>query len=272
MTYRHSTACLRLTLISLVLVAAVSCTTSPTQRRQVVLYSEGQMIDQGINTYRQMQREVPASTDGQQLEFVQCVTDHIVAALTQDERGDNVWEVTLFENDQANAFALPGGKMGVYTGLLQVTENQHQLAAVMSHEVGHVLARHSNERASQSTLISLGRVAARVAGASDSTLEVLDMGTQLGLFLPFNRTQESEADQIGILLMSRAGFDPMESIRLWENMAAQGGPRPPEFMSTHPSPNTRMADLNRQMGAARALQEAALAGGLQPGCRRPELP
>lgn len=260
---------LRTILAMLLPVLVCACTTSPTQRRQVVLYSEDQMVDQGIQTYRQMQAEVPISGDAEQLAFVQCVTDHIVAALEPAERGDNVWEVTLFENQQANAFALPGGKMGVYTGLLDVTENQHQLAAVMSHEVGHVLAHHSNERASQSTLIGIGRVVAQAAGVSDATIEAIDMGTQLGLFLPFNRTQESEADAIGLQLMARAGFDPRESIRLWENMAALGGARRPEFLSTHPSPSTRMADLNRRMDQALVVREAAQARGVQPGCRDP---
>lgn len=255
--------------LTMVLLLA-ACTTSPTQRRQVVLYSEEQMADQGIQVYRQMQQEVPVSTDARLIEFVECVTDHIVSVMTPDERGAHVWEVTLFENEQANAFALPGGKMGVYSGLLEVARNQHQLAAVMSHEVSHVLARHSNERASQSTLIGLGRVVAQVAGASDATLEAIDLGTQLGLFLPFNRAQESEADRMGVLLMARAGFDPGESITLWQNMAAEGGPRRPEFLSTHPSPSTRIQDLNRLQVQAVPLREAALAQGRNPGCRLPE--
>ena len=150
------------------------------------------------------------------------------------------WEVTVFDDEQANAFALPGGKIGVYNGLLNVAYNQHQLAAVMAHEVGHVMANHSNERASQSALRNVGLAAARVFGASDTTIEAIDYGAQLGLFLPFNRTQESEADSIGIMLMAQAGFDPTQSIALWENMSADGGPRPPEFPSTHPSPDSRM--------------------------------
>lgn len=256
-------------LLSCILAAA--CTTSPTQRRQVVIYSEGEMADQGILMYRQMQQEVPISESATRVEFVQCVTDHIVVALTPAERGAHVWEVTLFENEQANAFALPGGKIGVYSGLLAVTDNQHQLAAVIAHEVGHVLARHSNERASQSTLIGLGRVVARVAGASDDAIEALDLGSRYGLFLPFNRTQETEADRIGIQLMARAGFNPAESIILWQNMAAlAGGSSRPELLSTHPSPDSRIADLNSQLTEARSIQNDAIASGRQPGCRKPE--
>ena len=213
---------------------------------------------------------MPVATDQRLVDYVRCVTGYVVDALQPAERGAYIWEVTLFENDQANAFALPGGKMGVYTGLLDVATNQHQLAAVMSHEVGHVLARHSNERASQAALRNIGLTVAQVAGVSDSTLQVIDMGTELGLFLPFNRTQEREADLIGIALMARAGFDPQESLTLWQNMAAGGGRRPPEFLSTHPSPSTRMGDLRDALPGAEAQWLAARARGVEPACQRPD--
>lgn len=247
------------------------CTSSPTDRRQIVLYSEDDMARQGTEAYREMRAELPISEDRRSLDYVQCVTNYIVAALNEEQRGRYGWEVTLFQSDQANAFALPGGKMGVYTGLMNIAVNQHQLAAVMAHEVGHVLAQHSNERASQATLNNIGRAVAQVAGVSDSTLEVIDMGTQLGLFLPFNRTQESEADQIGITLMAQAGFDPQESITLWQNMSAQGGSRPPELLSTHPSPSTRIEGLQRILPAAEALWAAANRRGVVPDCRPPNL-
>ncbi len=254
---------------SLLLLSLLACATSPTQRRQVVLFSDTEMAQQGVAAYNQMRAQVPVSTNTRQTDFVQCVTNYIVAALDSNSRGSHVWEVTLFENEQANAFALPGGKMGVFSGLLAITENQHQLAAVMAHEVGHVLARHSNERASQAALISIGRVVVQVAGASDSTLSAIDLGTELGLFLPFNRAQESEGDTIGIALMARAGFIPSESISLWQNMARQGGSRQPEFMSTHPSPATRIADLTRLLPAAEAQMTAARARGMAPDCSKP---
>ncbi len=236
----------------------------------MVLYSDDYMASQGTSTYREMQEELPVANDQRGLNYVRCVTGHIVAALSSEERGNNSWEVTLFDSDQANAFALPGGKMGVFTGLLDVATNQHQLAAVMAHEVGHVLARHSNERASQATLRTIGLVAAQQAGVSDQTLQLIDYGTNLGLFLPFNRTQESEADQLGIMLMARAGFDPQESINLWENMAAAGGARPPEFMSTHPSPGTRITDLNSLLDEAESLWLAARNQGIMPDCEAPD--
>ena len=244
----------------------MGCTTSPTNRRQVVLYSESDMARQGEQAYRQMQAELPVTTDARETSYVQCVANYVIEALDPAQRSSAVWEVTVFDSEQANAFALPGGKIGVYNGLLDVAYNQHQLAAVMAHEVGHVLANHSNERASQSALRNVGIAAARILGASDTTVEALDYGTQLGLTLPFNRTQESEADNIGVMLMANAGFDPEQSIALWENMSADGGPRPPQILSTHPSPESRMANLRSLMPQASALREQAIANGMVPDC------
>ncbi len=254
--------------LSILAISAVllSCATSPMNRRQVVLYSESEMAQRGEQTYRQMQSELPVTPHSSEISYVQCVADYVIEALDPNQRAVGSWEVTVFDDEQANAFALPGGKIGVYNGLLNVAFNQHQLAAVLAHEVGHVLANHSNERASQSTLRNVGLATARILGASDTTLEAIDYGAQLGLFLPFNRTQESEADSIGVLLMARAGFDPEQSIALWENMSADGGPRPPEFLSTHPSPNSRMADLRAMMEQASLLRAQAQANGMNPDC------
>lgn len=224
------------------------------------------MAAQGERSYRQMQQEIPISTNTSETDYVQCVADYVIQALDPDLRDNNVWEVTLFDENQANAFALPGGKIGVYAGLLDVAINQHQLAAVMAHEVGHVMANHSNERASQNTIRDVGVAVARILDVDDTTLEAIDMGTRYGFFLPFNRTQESEADSIGVLLMAEAGFDPEQSVELWIRMNSSGGDRPPEFMSTHPSPESRISDLNRRMAAAITLREAANARGMNPDC------
>ncbi|MEX0618034.1 MAG: M48 family metallopeptidase [Pseudohongiellaceae bacterium] len=245
-----------------------ACATSPTERRQVVLYSEQEMAQMGTQAYQQMRQEMPVSSNRRHNEFVQCVTGYIVAALSEEEKGEYVWEATLFEDSSANAFALPGGKMGVFTGLLDVAENQHQLGAVIAHEVGHVLARHSNERASRSTLRDVGFVVAQVLGVPGSTMGAVDLATELGLMRPFGRAQESEADTVGVMLMARAGFDPEQSIKLWVNMNSQGGSRPPEFISTHPSPETRIGDLRRLMEPAQALRESAMARGFVPDCER----
>lgn len=255
-----------LALVCLCSLLLAGCETSPLDRRQVVLYSDQDMARQGEAAYRQMQQEVPISTNANEISFVQCVADHVVGALSEAQRANAVWEVTVFDQDQANAFALPGGKIGVYNGILDVAVNQDQLAAVIAHEVGHVLASHSNERASQSTLRTVGLTAARILGASDTALEVIDQGTQLGIFLPFNRTQESEADVIGLMLMAEAGFNPEQSILLWENMNAVGGSRPPEFLSTHPSPESRIAELQRMMPAADRILATARQQGRYPDC------
>ena len=248
------------------LLSLAACTSSPLDRRQVVLYSEADMAEQGIRSYREMQAEIPATTNPRELQYVQCVANYVVAALDNEDQARFDWEVTVFDNEQANAFALPGGKIGVYNGLFSVAVNQHQLAAVMAHEVGHVLANHSNERASQSALSNVGRAAAQILGASDTALQVLDVGSRYGIFLPFNRTQENEADAIGVILMAEAGFNPEESINLWVNMSADGGPRPPELLSTHPSPTSRMTKLQSLMASANALRDSANSRGLNPDC------
>jgi len=247
-------------------ISLTACASSPLDRRQVVLYSDADMAQQGTASYRQMQEQIPRSSNRREINYVNCVAGHVVSGLSDAERAGIEWEVTVFDNEQANAFALPGGKIGVFNGLLDVAENQHQLAAVMAHEVGHVLANHSNERASQSAIRNIGIAAAQVFGASDITLQALDIGSQLGIFLPFNRTQESEADSIGIMLMARAGFEPEESIRLWENMSANGGATPPELLSTHPSPASRMSELASLMSGAHAIRDSARSRGASPDC------
>lgn len=170
------------------------------------------------------------------------------------------WEVVVFDEDQINAFALPGGKIGVYTGLLKVAENQHQLAAVIGHEVGHVIAEHGNERMSSSTLIGIGmEVTAQLLKTNqiannNTIMAAIGVGVQVGVQLPFSRTHETEADLIGLDLMARAGFNPKESIKLWENMQkASGGARQPEFLSTHPAPSTRINRLSQNMPEALTL-------------------
>ena len=256
----------KLSAVIIFLLTLTACTSSPLNRRQVILYSDADMAEQGIRSYRAMQAEIPASTEPKELQYVQCVANYVIAALNSEDQPRFEWEVTVFDNEQANAFALPGGKIGVYNGLFSVAVTQHQLAAVMAQEVGHVLANHSNERAGQSTLRKMCSTAAQILGASDATLQALDIGSRYGIFLPFNRTQESEADAIGVILMAEAGFNPEESINLWVNMSADGGPRPPELLSTHPSPDSRMAELKLLMPPAHALRDAANNRGLKPDC------
>jgi predicted Zn-dependent protease len=268
-------------IVAVALVCALSigvlgCATSPTGRTQILLMDETEMAQMGAAAFVQMQGEIPKSTDSAKTAYVRCVANAIVGILTPADLGEvpvSSWEVELFEEKSANAFALPGGKIGVHTGLLDVAVNQDQLATVLGHEVGHVLARHSNARVSSSQLASTGMSLASVFVGGDTAQQqqlmgLLGAGVQFGVLMPYGRGDESEADIIGLKLMARAGFDPRQSIPLWQNMGrASGGQAPPEFMSTHPSHATRITELQNQMAEALPLYERARASGRKPNCR-----
>jgi predicted Zn-dependent protease len=184
------------------------------------------------------------------------------------------WEVRVFASDDLNAFALPGRKIGVYTGLLKAAQNQNQLATVIGHEVAHVLAKHGNERMSTNfaaeTGLQLVSVLAGDPGSAQSqtVMALLGLGTQVGVLLPFSRAQEEEADILGLDLMAEAGFDPSASVELWQNMAAMSEGQPPEFLSTHPGTQSRIQALSNRMPRAINLQQEARARGRNPDCRQ----
>ncbi len=260
-------------LLAWAVAAMVACATSPTGRSQVLLYSEAELDQMGAASFEQQKRDLPQSANAGVNRTVECVANAIVAQLDPGQRDG--WEIRVFASDQANAFALPGRKIGVYEGLLAVAKTQDQLAAVIGHEVGHVLARHGNERVSQQTLAQQAQqaVAATVSSADMSSttgqmvMAGFGMGAQYGVLLPFSRAHETEADTIGLELMARAGFDPEASVALWQNMAAAaGGQAPPEWSSTHPSSQSRIANLQSHMDEARKLQAEARAAGRQPRC------
>ena len=170
-----------------------------------------------------------------------------------------------------NAFALPGGKIGVHTGILKVANSADQLAAVLGHEVGHVIARHGAERVSQSVATQGGLALAdimldRKSESRSLIMAGLGLGAQFGILLPFSRKHESEADEIGLYLMANAGFDPEHSVELWRNMAKASGGAPPEFLSTHPSNTSRISGLQSRMSKAKALYNNAQAAGKNPDC------
>ena len=260
----------------IVLLILAGCAVSPTGRRQVILMSPLEMSQMGETAFAQMKESQPRSTDSARTAYVQCVAQAIIAELTPAELRPVAiasWEVELFADRTANAFALPGGKMGVHTGLLRVATTPDQLAAVLGHEVAHVLAQHGNERVSQSTLAESGMAMAQVMIGADTPEKqqlfgLLGAGMQYGVIMPFGRAQESEADEIGLRLMARAGFDPRQAISLWENMArAAAGPQPPEILSTHPSHGTRIARQTAAMPEALQLYATARAAGRRPSCR-----
>ncbi|WP_162064112.1 M48 family metallopeptidase [Vibrio taketomensis] len=235
-------------------VGLTACSSSPTGRNQLILFSDADMSNLGSQSFEQMKQELKISKDVKVNKYVQCVASAVTKHVPKQSSFDN-WEVVVFDSEQVNAFALPGGKIGVYTGLLNVAKNQDQLATVIGHEIAHVLADHSNERLSQSQLANTGLQITSIAlGASeyaqyrDATMSALGLGVQVGVLLPYGRTQESEADIVGLELMAKAGFDPRQSIALWQNMAkASKGQQPPELLSTHPSHGTRIQDLSETM-------------------------
>ncbi|GAK86237.1 Zn-dependent protease with chaperone function PA4632 [Vibrio ponticus] len=235
-------------------IGVSACSSSPTGRNQLLLFSDSDMSNLGAQSFEQMKQQQKVSKDQKINNYVQCVATAVTRQVPK-QPSFNDWEVVVFESDQINAFALPGGKIGVYTGLLNVAKNQDQLATVIGHEIAHVLADHSNERLSQSQLANTGLQITSIAlGASDyaqyrdATMAALGLGVQVGVLLPYGRTQESEADIVGLELMARAGFDPKQSIALWQNMAkASKGQQPPELLSTHPSHGTRIQDLSQTM-------------------------
>jgi len=248
------------------LALLAGCATSPTGRSQLVLMPESQMTQMGLQAFTNIKKETRVERGAAANRYVRCVAN----AVTREVGGS--WEVVVFQDDSANAFALPGGKIGVHTGLLKVAENQDQLATVIGHEVAHVLARHSNERVSQKFAVEQGlalisAVAEPHSGTGQTLMGLLGVGAQYGVLMPYSRIQESEADIMGLDLMAKAGFDPRQSIALWNNMGRAGGASPPEFLSTHPSHSTRTSDLNRHMPVALQLQSRARQQGKRPACK-----
>jgi predicted Zn-dependent protease len=245
-----------------------ACATSPTGRTQFIYMPDNQVDQMGLQAFSDMKSKNPISQNTRYSQFASCVSQ----AITQLTGGQ--WEVVVFEDETLNAFALPGNKIGVHTGLINLVDNQDQLAAVVGHEIGHVLARHSNERLSQETAVSTGlsmvqAVTQPQTALGQTALGLLGVGAQYGVILPYSRVHETEADTIGLDLMAKAGFDPRQSINLWLKMdkASQSG-QPIEFMSTHPSHGSRIDNLNQHMNQAIGLQQQAWNAGRQPRCAK----
>lgn len=237
-------------LLSLLILSA--CATAPyTQRSQLILISASEENRLGIQAFQQVLAKEKVTRDP----VLQGVVDRIGwRVATAANRPDFQWQFVVIDNEKtANAFALPGGKVAVYTGIFPVSKTEGGLAAVMAHEVAHVLARHGGERLSQGLLAQMGGVAVQVGmagsdpGVVQGVMAAYGLGANVGVLLPYSRLQESEADRIGLILMAQAGYDPREAVHLWERMAQQDRNRPPEFFSTHPSAGTRIQDLQRSM-------------------------
>jgi len=263
-----------LSLLAVVLVGLSGCYTNPvTGRKSLVLLSAGEEVTLGEESFTQIRQKEKVSTNASQNARVQRVGDRIAKAVGS-ELPDAKWEFVVFDSKDANAFALPGGKVGVYTGLLSLAENDSELAIVMGHEIGHVIARHGAERMSEAMVISgvgsLGAAAVEnQAGAEKRQLFEMAYGglATVGRVLPHSRGNETEADRMGAIYAARAGYDPRASITFWQKMAAQkaapaaGGNAPAaggklgSFLSTHPADAKRIADLKAMMPEVVPLYE-----------------
>jgi predicted Zn-dependent protease len=259
-----SVASISVALIAMALIVA-ACATTPTGRSQLRLVSDAQMAAMGSTAFAQLQQETPPTSDPKTSRYVDCVAK----AITRTVAPEQTWEVRVFDSPQVNAFALPGGKIGVYTGLLKVAENPDQLAAVIGHEVAHVLAGHSAARVSNELAAQLGvTVLGQTTGVDP---QLIGLGANLLLLLPYSRADETEADILGLEYMSKSGFDPREAPKLWANMSKQamskkGGGAPPEFLSTHPANETRIRELQDRLPQALPLYEQTRAKGGHPKC------
>jgi predicted Zn-dependent protease len=228
---------------------------------------DNQINQMGLQAFDTLKRDKKLSYNTQYNQATTCIAQ----ALTNEVGGGN-WEVVVFEDDSPNAFALPGNKIGVHTGMLKLVQNQEQLAAVIGHEIGHVMAKHSNERASQELAVKqgmniLGAMTMPTSALGQLGFGLLGIGAEYGVLKPWGRTQESEADIIGVDLMAKAGFDPRHSVGLWQRMEqATQGKGNVEFLSTHPSHATRIQDLEQHMPQAMGLFQQAQAMGKQPHC------
>jgi len=254
------------------LIVLSACSSSSTGRKQVMLFSESELDKMGAASFEDMKKQTPISTDKATVDFVQCVAKAVTQNVSKSvHKGD--WEVVVFDSPQVNAFALPGGKIGVYTGILNVTENQDQLGAIIGHEVGHVIEHHSNERLSANKLQNMGMTAATVAVGMTEVenkglwMAGLGVGLQYGIIMPYGRAHESEADIVGQDLMARSGFEPSASIKLWQNMAKLSKNSPAEFMSTHPSNETRIKQLTEHLPMSAKLYQKTN----NPQCQKPSV-
>lgn len=249
-------------------LSACATMTSSTGRRQNVGAVSQQELDQlGAQAFAQAKQKQPVSTDARQNAYVRCVVTALVAQLPSAERGI-AWETAVFQDKEANAFALPGGKVGVNTGMFPVAKTQDQLAAVIGHEIGHVVEHHFEERITNQVRTS--QVLALFGAVAGDYGSLVTQGggiaANAGFLLPNSRAQESEADVVGQRLMAQAGFDPRQAVNLWQNMLSAGGSRPPQWLSTHPDPQARIRELGSRANTLVPTWEAARAAGRTPRC------
>ncbi len=264
----------QITILSMVTAFALSCAVNPlTGKKQIAITNEdSSLIPQALTQYNEFISKSKVVTGTADAKRVQVVGDKIKNAAIawmnsrgfQEQIKNYKWEYRLIQDDQINAWCMPGGKIAVFTGIMKVTQNEAGLATVMGHEVAHALLSHSRQRvdAAMGQQVLGTVIGAASSGKSQATQQaiakVYGLGTNLGVMLPFSRSHETEADRLGLILMAIAGYNPAEAIPFWQRMAQQGSGSTPEFLSTHPSSSTRAKDIQKFL--PEALAEAAKFG------------
>ncbi len=258
-------ALLSAALVAGLLVSLWACETVPvTGRRALVLIPNSEMLSMSFNQYGDFMKKNPPSKDQAATRMVQTVGTRIQHSVEQffaqqnmsDRLNGYQWEFNLVDNKEANAWCMPGGKVVVYSGILPITKDETGLAVVLGHEISHAVANHGSERMSQGLLAQFGSAALgelvkdKPAETQQIWMTAFGVGAQYGALLPFSRVQESEADHLGLIFMAMAGYDPRTAVDFWQRMAQQGGAKPPEFLSTHPSDATRIQKVREELPEA----------------------
>lgn len=253
----------RVTELIIIISFFIGCAEVPiTQRQSLRLVPESELMTMSFNEYQQVLKKSKLSTDRNKVQTVTKVGNRIVKAaeafladLGHENQIQNYqWEFNLIDDDKVvNAWVMPGGKAAVYSGILPYTQDESGLAVVLGHEVAHAIANHGNERMSQALLANMGAMALSAALAQKPSqtrelfMTVFGVSANVGLILPYSRLHENEADRIGLMLMARAGYDPRASIPFWERMNRKADTRSLEFLSTHPAPSTRIANIQNHI-------------------------
>jgi len=248
-----------------------SCSVVPmTGRRQFVAIPASQIIALSAESYSQVLAEAKLSSNSNYVNMVRKVGQRLTLAVETYMKQNNLqsaiegydWQYNVLVSKELNAWCMPGGQIAFYEGIMPVCQDENGVAVVMGHEIAHAVAQHGNERLSQQLAIQMGGIALSEAiktqkqQTKDLAMMAFGVGVQLGVMLPYSRTHESEADQLGLYFMAMAGYNPQTAPSFWERMAEKSGPRPPEFLSTHPDPSNRINDLEQHMPKAMEYYKA----------------
>ena len=258
-------------LIFLSLLFLISCAVVPmTGRKQFVAIPSSQMITLSAESYSKVLAEGKLSSNNYYVNTVRKVGERLTVAVESYLKQNNLasategyeWQYNVLVSEQLNAWCMPGGQIAFYEGILPVCEDENGIAVVMGHEIAHAVAQHGNERMSQQMAIQMGGIALSEALKTqnqetiDLAMLAFGVGAKVGVELPYSRTHETEADELGLYFMAMAGYDPQTAPAFWERMEAKSTSRPPEFLSTHPDPSNRIANLKRIMPKAMEYYKA----------------